>query len=267
MRRGTLAVPAILALGLLGACGSDATAPAAVATPVGSDRPVVTLHSRPDAPAATCAGLDVALPTSGTHSSDTAAPGERALPDLRLDCLDGGTGLSLAALRGPALVNAWASWCGPCSEEMPHLVAVEAALRDRVRFIGLNISDDPADARTWNAFHQVTWPSLRDPSGKSRARLRFAGPPVTFFVRPDGRIAGVHYGAFTSTEQVREALAKYRPSVPRGTPGRSSRVLTRSFRRNSVATPVGMAPDPSKSHCGGTESPAHRWNPEIVSLR
>ena len=49
----------------------------------------------------------------------------------------------------------------------------------------------------------------RSATGKSRARLRFAGPPVTFFVRPDGRIAGVHYGAFTSTEQVREAVAKY----------------------------------------------------------
>jgi thiol-disulfide isomerase/thioredoxin len=204
MRSATLGAPAVLLLGLLGACGSDAGESAAVATPAGSEQPVVTLHSRPDAPAPACTGLDVALPASGK-----AAPRKRALPDLELGCIDGGAGLNLANVRGPALVNVWASWCGPCAAEMPHLVAVEAAVRKQVRFVGLNISDDPADARTWNAYHQVTWPSLRDASGKSRARLRFAGPPVTFFVRPDGGIAGVHYGAFTSTEQVREALATY----------------------------------------------------------
>lgn len=204
MRRWTLGVPAALLLGLVGACGSGATQPAAVATPGGSDQPVVTLHSRPDAPSPPCTGLD--SPLRGTA---TAAPSKSSLPDLALGCIDGGSGLSLAKLRGPAVLNAWASWCGPCSQEMPYLVAVEATVRDRVRFVGLNISDDAADARTWNEFHQVTWPSLRDATGKSRARLRFAGPPVTFFVRPDGGIAGVHYGAFTSTEQVREALATY----------------------------------------------------------
>lgn len=201
-RQGTAAA---LLLGLLAACGTDATAPTAVASPTSSAQSVVTLHSRPDAPAPACTGLDVAL---GTPAA-TQPAAKRLMPDLDLGCLDEGEGLNLMQLRGPALVNAWASWCRPCSQEMPYLVAVEAELRDRVRFVGLNISDDAADARAWNAYHQVRWPSLRDADGKSRARLRFAGPPVSFFVRSDGAIAGVHYGAFTSIEQVREALAEY----------------------------------------------------------
>jgi thiol-disulfide isomerase/thioredoxin len=192
-------------LGLLGACGSESAQSTTVATPAGSDSPVVTLHSRPDAPSPSCAGLDTPLAPP--------APGEaaakRAMPGLDVGCLGEGAGLNLRQLRGPALVNAWASWCGPCSEEMPFLVATHAAVGDTVRFVGLNISDDAADARAWNAYHGVTWPSLRDADGRSRARLRYPGPPVSFFVRSDGGIAGVHYGAFTSTAQVREALAEY----------------------------------------------------------
>lgn len=205
MRRRVLAVPAAVVLGLLGACGSDDARQAAVATPAGSDTPVVTLHSRPDAPSPSCSGLDV--PLIPAPAGEAAA--KRAMPGLDVGCLDGGAGLNLRQLRGPALVNAWASWCGPCSQEMPFLVAAQAAVGDAVRFVGLNISDDAADARAWNAYHGVTWPSLRDADGRSRARLRYAGPPVSFFVRSDGGIAGVHYGAFTSTAQVREALAKY----------------------------------------------------------
>ncbi len=200
--------PVALLLVLLSACGSTSAAESTAAaepTPSGTATSPVTLHSRPDAPAAACTGLETPVTTGSTK----AATSKRSMPDKVLRCLDDGPGLSLAKLRGPALVNVWASWCGPCSEEMPHLVAVESQMRDQVRFVGLNLSDDPADARTWNKFHDVTWPSLRDESGKIRGPLRFPGPPVTFFVRSDGGIAGVHYGAFTSSEQVREALSEY----------------------------------------------------------
>jgi len=78
-----------------------------------------------------------------------------------------------------------------------------------VRFVGLNLSDNPADARVWNDYFDVGWPSLRDPNARIRGPLRVPGPPVTFFLRSDGGVAGVHYGAFTSTGEVREALAKY----------------------------------------------------------
>jgi hypothetical protein len=86
-----------------------------------------------------------------------------------------------------------------------------------VRFIGLDLSDDPADARAWNAFHGVQWPSLADPNSSVRGPLRVVGPPVTFFVRSDGTVAGVHYGAFTSTAEVRAAVEKQLGPLAKGT--------------------------------------------------
>jgi thiol-disulfide isomerase/thioredoxin len=136
---------------------------------------------------------------------------------MSLSCLGGGGSVDLAQVRGPAVLNVWASWCGPCAQEVGYLVEAHRGLGDAVRFIGLDLSDDPADARAWNAFHGVQWPSLADPNSSVRGPLRVVGPPVTFFVRSDGTVAGVHYGAFTSTAEVRAAVEKQLGPLAKGT--------------------------------------------------
>jgi thiol-disulfide isomerase/thioredoxin len=114
-------------------------------------------------------------------------------------------------------LNVWASWCGPCAQEAPYLVDAHRALGDAVRFLGVDLADDPADARAWDAFHHVDWPSLADPTSAVRGPLHVSGPPVTFFVRSDGTVAGVHYGAFTSTDEVRAAVEKQLGPIAKGT--------------------------------------------------
>lgn len=192
-------LPAALAVtALLAGCGSGGHPPVVAAAQ--SALPVVTVDERPDGPAIACTGLARALTAAPSGGSG------KTLPTISLPCLGGGPPVSLAALRGPAVLNVWASWCGPCGDEAPFLVDAERSLAGKVRFIGLDVSDEPADARAWNDYHHIGWPSLRDPHGAVRGPLHVPGPPVTFFLRSDGTIAGVHYGAFTSADEVRRAV-------------------------------------------------------------
>ncbi len=174
-----------------------------MATPMpGTSAPPLTGRGA-DGPILPCTGLD------GAVAGAPAAAGGRALPDLTFDCLGGGQAVSLQDLRGPLVLNVWASWCLPCRAELPFLAAAHESLGERVRFAGIALTDSDAPAREWLSFHGVDWPSLADRKGSIRGPLRVPGPPVTLFVNSGGRIAGVHYGAFTSARQVQDAVAEH----------------------------------------------------------
>jgi len=68
-----------------------------------------------------------------------------AAPDFKLGDLDGKP-LTLAAAHGKVvLLNFWATWCGPCREEIPDLIALQAKYKDNLQIIGISVDDDEAD--------------------------------------------------------------------------------------------------------------------------
>jgi cytochrome c biogenesis protein CcmG/thiol:disulfide interchange protein DsbE len=197
---------ALVAALVLAGCGSGGEA-----DPESTDGPVSALGATPS-PAA--ADLSAAPAVSATRAElgtcPEVEPGERVadgLPDLTLECLGPGPPVRLSDLRGPLVLNVWASWCGPCADEVPYLVETATALRGQVAFLGLDIADKAEQAQEWAREFGVPYPSVQDPDGVTRAKLRFAGPPVTLFVRSDGTVAKVHYGAFTSAREVAAAVA------------------------------------------------------------
>lgn len=139
----------------------------------------------------------------------TGAAVERGLPAVTLDCLGEGPAVALDRLpRKPYVLNVWASWCRPCTAEMPLLLAVQREAGDRVGFLGIDFVDERISALAWAADLGVTFPSVQDPNGDLRGPLRIVGPPVTYFVRADGTIAGQKVGEFRSEQEVREAIAR-----------------------------------------------------------
>jgi cytochrome c biogenesis protein CcmG, thiol:disulfide interchange protein DsbE len=117
-----------------------------------------------------------------------------ALPDVTLPGLhDGAVALDVGALRGPAVINLWATWCQPCRKELPAFQQVSAARPD-VRFVGVDIAEDAATARDYLAGLGVTFDQYLDPRGELSDGLGTAVLPVTVVVDAAGRVATEHVG-------------------------------------------------------------------------
>src|SRR5712691_3023516 len=105
-------------------------------------------------------------------------------PRFTLPRLDGHGDLGLAAFRGKAVVlNFWASWCIPCKQEAPNLEAAWRRWRPHgVVFVGVDAQDFYGDARQFGKRYEITYPLVRDGSGKVVGDYGVSGFPETFFV-------------------------------------------------------------------------------------
>lgn len=96
----------------------------------------------------------------------------------------------------PTIVNIFASWCVPCLEEHPMLMAL--AEEPGIRIYGINYKDDPASARRFlgrygNPYDRVG----TDSSGRTAIDFGVYGVPETFVISGDGTIAYRHVGPLT----------------------------------------------------------------------
>jgi peroxiredoxin len=129
--------------------------------------------------------------------------GERPLaPSFTLQRLDEDGKLSLDSLRGKVVVlNFWASWCNPCKKEMPRFEAAWQRYRDQgVAFVGVATTDFSGDSKRFLERYGVTFPNVRDGSG--RLLVRYGGLPIpwTYFIGPDGRVASFIHGEVNEEE-------------------------------------------------------------------
>jgi cytochrome c biogenesis protein CcmG/thiol:disulfide interchange protein DsbE len=146
--------------------------------------------------------------TSGLARGETPAA-----PLFSLERLDGKGEISLESLRGKTVVlNFWASWCGPCRDELPILEEVSKRWRGKnVVFVGVDARDVRSDARSFLERYGVTYPNVYDGKGSLLGRYGVGGVPETYFVDAAGkvrwRIAGPVEEASDLNEGIERALA------------------------------------------------------------
>ena len=117
----------------------------------------------------------------------------------------------LEELRGhPVVLNAWASWCGPCRYELPYFQRVSVDLGKEVAFLGLDTGDVTDDARAFMDEFPVSYPSYEDPDNKAVTALKGPrGLPFTIFYEAGGDVAYVHQGGYATQERLEQDVRRY----------------------------------------------------------
>jgi len=128
---------------------------------------------------------------------------------IMLDCLDGTDGASINGIKGPAIINVWGSWCGPCKEEMPILRSFYEKAQGKLALIGVDVEEASIeDGRKFVKNNGITWPNLYDADGKSRAYFGM-GVPVTWFIAADGSVAYKHIGVLKNEIELISLTSKH----------------------------------------------------------
>ena len=129
------------------------------------------------------------------HDIRTGTIGKPA-PAFALDRLDGSGKVALADLSGKVVVmNFFASWCLPCTQENPVLVRVYERYRaSDVVIVGVNYQESRDNGLAYVHRMGMGWTTVADDDGRVAFSYGVFGPPETFFIGTDGIIAGRHIG-------------------------------------------------------------------------
>jgi peroxiredoxin len=109
------------------------------------------------------------------------------------------------------LLNLWATWCGPCKQEMPGIQALHDALGPQgLKVVALSVDDPGFDGaiRSFVAEHKLTFEILHEGSGKIERDYQTSGIPETFVIGKDGVIRKRVIGAAAWNSEANLALMR-----------------------------------------------------------
>ena len=138
-----------------------------------------------------------------------------AAEEFRLVDLEGKS-QSLSQYRGKiVLVNFWATWCKPCTTEMPAMQAVYDKLRDK-GFVVLAINELEDDAKVIEHIkqHGHTFPVLMDRDNKVANQFGVFGLPVSVFIDEKGVVQEYIKGGLLTEQVILDAVARIQKPEP-----------------------------------------------------
>lgn len=140
-------------------------------------------------------------PLAALHrQADALLPGGRRAYEARL-----------AKLRGyPAVVNVWASWCGPCRFEFPRFQRAAADYGKRVAFLGIDSQDSDGAASTFLEEAPVPYPSYTDPDKAIGESVGASlGLPDTAFYDSSGKLVHLKQGPYDDEAELRADIERF----------------------------------------------------------
>lgn len=149
----------------------------------------------------TVAALAAAWPVTPALAQPPVRAGVDA-PDFALSS-SAGTNLRLSEHRGQVvMINFWATWCGPCRQEMPKLDEIFARYEPAgFTLLAVNIDEDSARAQRLADELGVSFPLLFDNEQSVSRLYDVQAMPMTVLVDREGKVRSVHYGYRAGMEQ------------------------------------------------------------------
>lgn len=130
-------------------------------------------------------------------------------PNFALKTIDGKTA-RLSDYKGQVvMLNFWASWCGPCREEMPLLEKIYTTYK-KAGFVllGVTIDEKVADAKGFLSKSPVSFPILLDSQGKTADLYNNRAMPSSYFIDRKGNLAYLHKGYRPGDEKNYKAVIR-----------------------------------------------------------
>ena len=136
-------------------------------------------------------------------------------PDLKAKDLNGKE-LSLEVYKGKVvLLNFWATWCGPCRAEIPSLIRIQEAYKDRLQIIGMDVDDeDEEQLRAFVKGQGINYPVAITSVPVRLAYGGIAALPTMFVINQDNKVVQKHVGLFNPALYEIEARALLDMPVP-----------------------------------------------------
>ena len=136
-------------------------------------------------------------------------------PDLKAKDLDGKE-LSLDTYKGKVvLLNFWATWCGPCRAEIPSLIRMQEAYKERLQIIGMDVDDENEEQlRAFVKNQGINYPVAMTSVPVRIAYGGIAALPTVFVINRDGEVVQKHVGLFNPALYEIEARALLDMPVP-----------------------------------------------------
>lgn len=171
-------------------------------------------QSRTSAAAAfsTPAGANALLtPIAAAGGPSVGAPA----PDFTLNDLEGKS-IQLSSMRGkPVLINFWATWCGPCSAEMPNIEkAYQQFKNDDIAILAVNQGEHGDQVTGYKDLYKLNFRILLDDSNQASRAYRIQALPTTIFVDRKGNIHEIHLGGPMSVDFIQSKIKELLATLP-----------------------------------------------------
>lgn len=153
-----------------------------------------------------------ATETKLTTNTNSSSSNKKAPPDFSVTSLSG-ENISLSKLKGKVvLIDFWATWCGPCRQEMPAVKQIwEKHKNNNFTIIGISLDMDREPLDNYIKTKGISWPQYYDGLGWKNKVARLygvTGIPFTVLLDKNGEVAGVSLRGESLARKVEELVAK-----------------------------------------------------------